>query len=100
MVSALGINAKLQKTKVVTPVGQTRPPEGWAKLNSNGFAFGNSGKARGRGVFRNHDGECIKGYARPLDYTSRTLGLKGWLDIGKGNGTAQTYHGAGCFKCC
>ena len=70
MISALGINTKLQKTKVFTPVGWTRPSEGWAKLNSNGFTFGNSEKAGGGGVFRNHDGEWIKGYARPLDYTS------------------------------
>ena len=49
MVSALGINAKLQKTKVVTPIGWTRPPEGWAKLNSNGFTFGNSVTMMGNG---------------------------------------------------
>lgn len=67
---SIGINAKLPKTKAVIPVGWTRPPEGWAKLNSNGFALGNPGRVGGGGVFLNHDGEWIKGYARPLGYTS------------------------------
>lgn len=69
---SIGINAKLQKTKAIIPVGWTRLLEGCAKLNSDGSALGNPRKAREGGVFRNHDGEWIKGYARPLRYTSNS----------------------------
>ena len=82
---SIGINAKLQKTKAIIPVGWTRLLEGWAKLNSDGSALGNPRRAREGGVFQNHDGEWIKGYARPLDTPAaagQSFELKGWLDIG------------------
>ena len=82
---SIGINAKLQKTKAIIPVGWTRLLEGCAKLNSDGSALGNPRKAREGGVFRNHDGEWIKGYARPLNTPAaagQSFELKGWLDIG------------------
>ena len=64
-----GINAKLQKPKTVIPVGWIKPLEGWTKLNSDGSVMGSTSKA-GEGVIRNHDGEWLKSYARPLGYTN------------------------------
>ena len=63
---SIGLNAKLPKAKAVLVVGWEKPPMGWAKLNSDGSAFGNTGRARGGGVIRDHDGQWLKGYARPL----------------------------------
>ena len=63
---SLGINCKVQKLKSVIPVGWTKPPEGWDKLNSNGSVMGSTGKARGEGVIRNHEGVWLKGYVRPI----------------------------------
>ena len=40
------------------------------KLNIDGSALGNPGKARCGGLLRNHQGEWIRGYARALGNTS------------------------------
>nr|POF26595.1 hypothetical protein CFP56_54222 [Quercus suber] len=36
---SVGLNAKLPRAKSVVAVGWEKPPVGWAKLNSNGFAL-------------------------------------------------------------
>ena len=39
---------------------------GSAKLNLDGSTFGSTGHVGGGGVIRDHDGQWLKGYARPL----------------------------------
>ena len=39
---------------------------GWVKLNSDGSAIGSTRRAGGGGVIRNHEGQWLRGYARPL----------------------------------
>ena len=39
---------------------------GWVKLNTDESAIGSTGRAGGGGVIRNHEGQWLKGYARPL----------------------------------
>ena len=67
------LNAKLPKAKSVIAMGWEKPPMGWAKLNSDRSAFGNTGRAGGGGVIRDHDGHWLKGYARPLGCTNSCM---------------------------
>ena len=46
---------------------------GWMKLNFDGFALGNSGKVGGGGLIRDHQGNWIRGYTRPLGNTSNFI---------------------------
>ena len=46
---------------------------GWAKLNSDGSALGNTGRVGGGGVIKDHDGHWLKGYARPLGCTNSCM---------------------------
>jgi len=69
----VGLNAKLPKAKSFIVAGWEKPPMGWAKLNSNGSAFGNTGRSRGGGIIRDHDGQWLKGYARPLGCTNSCM---------------------------
>ena len=46
---------------------------GWMKLNFDGFALGNSGKVGGGGLIRDHQGNWIRGYTRPLVNTSNFI---------------------------
>ena len=70
---SIGFNAKLQKAKVVIPIGWTKPPEGWVKLNSGGLVMRNPKKAGGGGMIRSPDGEWLTGYARPLGHTNSCM---------------------------
>ena len=66
---SIGMNAKMPKAKTIVAVGWEKLPVGWAKLNSYGSAIGNPGCAGGGGgvgVIRDHEGQWLKGYARPL----------------------------------
>ena len=40
----VGRNVKMPKAKIVVEVGWEKPPMGWAKLNSDGSAFGSIGQ--------------------------------------------------------
>ena len=70
---SIGFNAKLQKAKVVIPIGWMKPPEGWVKLNSGGSVMRNPKKAGGGGMIRSPDGEWLTGYARPLGHTNSCM---------------------------
>ena len=63
---SVGRNVKMPKAKIVVEVGWEKPPMGWVKLNTDGSAIGSTGRASGGGVIRNHEGQWLKGYARPL----------------------------------
>ena len=45
----------------------------WAKLNSDGSALGNPGRAGGGGVIRDHNGKWLKGYTRSLGCTNSCM---------------------------
>ena len=44
-----------------------------SKLNSDGSAIGSSGRAGGGGIIRDHNGQWLKGYARPLGCTNSCM---------------------------
>ena len=67
------MNAKIPKAKSVVAVGWEKPPVGWAKLNSDGSALGNPGRAGGGGVIRDHNGKWLKGYARSFGSTNNCM---------------------------
>ena len=46
---------------------------GWVKLNIDGSAIGSTGRAGGGGVIRNHEGQWLRGYARPLGYSNSCI---------------------------
>ena len=46
---------------------------GWVKLNTDGSAIGSTGRASGGGVIRNHEGQWLRGYARPLGYSNSCI---------------------------
>ena len=46
---------------------------GWVKLNTDGSAIGSIGRAGGGGVIRNHEGQWLRGYARPLGYSNSCI---------------------------
>ena len=43
------------------------------KLNTNGSAMRNPNRAGGRGLFKDHDGVWLKGFARGIGYTNSIL---------------------------
>ena len=63
---SVGRNAKVPKARIVVEVGWVKPPMGWVKLNTDGSAIGSTGCAGGGGVIRNHEGQWLRGFARPL----------------------------------
>ena len=70
---SVGLNAKMHKAKSVVVVGWEKPPVGWAKLNSDGSAFGNPRRADRGGVIRDHNGKWIIGYAWSLGCTNNCM---------------------------
>ena len=73
--------------KKVIQVAWEKPPMGWMKLNSNGSALGNPGKAGEGGLIHDHQGNWVRGYARALGNTSSSIAelwaLRDGLDIVK-----------------
>ena len=67
---SIGTNSRLNRMKAVIPVAWEKPPIGWLKLNSDGSALGNLGKAGGGGLIHDHQGNWIRGYARSLGNTN------------------------------
>ena len=61
---------KCQKNMVICNVRWERPPLGWFKLNTDGAAFGNPGRAGGGGVIRDREGRWVKGFARSIGFTT------------------------------
>ena len=51
----------------------TKPPVGWLKLNTDGFAVGNPGIAGGGGLIHNENGDWIMGLAKSLGITSGVI---------------------------
>ena len=66
----IGLEARIRPSKTIVLVGWEKPPSGWLKLNSDGLALKNPGKAGGRGLFRDHEGKWVKGYARGIGHTN------------------------------
>nr|POF07587.1 hypothetical protein CFP56_56191 [Quercus suber] len=52
----MSFNAKVRRNRAVIPVGWSKPPEGWAKLNTDGSVLGNPVRAGGGGVIRGKEG--------------------------------------------
>ena len=52
---AIGLEARSKPAKTIIPVGWEKPSWGWLKLNSDGSAINNPGKAGGGGLFRDHE---------------------------------------------
>ena len=67
---SIGMKTKIHPSKICIPVAWQKPPLGWAKLNTDGSALGNPGRAGGGGVIRDHLGHWIKGYNRALGTTN------------------------------
>ena len=64
------MEARSKPAKTIIPVGWEKPPWGWLKLNSDGSAINNPGKAGGGGLFRDHEGNWVKGYVGGIGHTN------------------------------
>ena len=67
---SIGMKTKIHSSKIHVPVAWQKPPFGWAKLNTDGSALGNPGRAGGGDVIRDHSGHWIKGYSHALGTTN------------------------------
>ena len=67
---SIGMKTKIHPSKIYVPVAWQKPPFGWAKLNADGSALGNPGRASGGDVIRDHSSHWIKGYSRALGTTN------------------------------
>ena len=56
--------------KTLIQVRWTRPCDGWYKLNLDGSAMGNPGRASGGGLIRDFKGRCIKGFTCNIGISS------------------------------
>ena len=66
---------KLKKPSIIwlfKCVGSNHPVD-WFKLNSEGAALGNSGKAGRGGLIRDHQGKWVKGYVRHIGFASSII---------------------------
>ena len=90
---AIGLEAKSKPVKTIIPVGWEKPPWGWLKLNSDGSSINNLGKAGVGGLFRDHEGNWVKGYARGIGHTNSFLAelwaLRDGLNIAREMGVSN-----------
>ena len=64
------MKTKNHLSRICVPVAWQKPPAGWMKLNTDGSALGNPGRAGGGGVIRDHLGNWIKGFGHALRTTN------------------------------
>ena len=69
----IGLSSKTKQLKNVVSVGWEKPLRGWVKLNTDRSAMKNPERVGGGGLFRNHDGVWLKGFARGLGFTNSIL---------------------------
>ena len=90
---AIGLEAKSKPAKSIIPVGWEKPPWGWLKLNSDGLTINNPGKAGGDGLFRDHEGNWVKGYSKGIGHTNSFLAelwaLRDDLNVAKEMGVSN-----------
>ena len=67
---SIGMKTKIHPSKICVPVASQKPPFRWAKLNTDGSALGNPGRAGGGGGIRDHSGHWIKGFSHALGTTN------------------------------
>ena len=65
---AIGLEARSKLAKTIIPVGWEKPLWGWLKLNFDGLTINNPGKTSGGGLFRDHEGNWVKGYVRGIGH--------------------------------
>nr|POE95235.1 putative ribonuclease h protein [Quercus suber] len=70
---SIGAKDRCNKMKKVIRVAWEKPALGWMKLNFDGSALGNLGKAGGGGLIRDHQGNWVRGYARAYGNTSNSM---------------------------
>lgn len=58
---------------IILHFGWSPPREGWFKLNTDGSALGNPGKAGIGGIIRDSNGRWVKGFWRYLGYTNSLI---------------------------
>lgn len=58
------------KSSKLSMVRWNRPSNGWVKLNTDGLALGNPGRASGGGLIHDSDGQWVKGFTRNIDYAT------------------------------
>ncbi|KAM3698353.1 hypothetical protein ACB098_06G182400 [Castanea mollissima] len=63
---AVGTRIKLPISRSIIPVAWRKPPEGWAKLNTDGSALGNPRMAGGGGLILDHNGDWMIGFLEVL----------------------------------
>ena len=51
-------------------MGWEKPPWGWLKLNYDGSAINNPGKAGEGGLFCDHEGNWVKGHVKGIGHTN------------------------------
>ncbi|KAF3952302.1 hypothetical protein CMV_022124 [Castanea mollissima] len=67
----VGVNGKRTQTRQQISVRWCSLPLHWHKVNSDGSAFGNPGRAGGGDLIRHDKGEWIRGYARAIGCTTK-----------------------------
>ena len=67
---SIEMKTKVPLSKTCVLVSWQKPHVGWAKLNTDGSALGNSGRAGEGRVIRDHSDHWIKGYSRALGTTN------------------------------
>ena len=64
-------NSIIKSSKLLIMVRWNKPSNGWVKLNTDGSALGNPGRARGGGLIRDSDGQWVKGFTRNIGYATK-----------------------------
>lgn len=64
------INPKLSSSRYIVQVRWEKPQRGWVRLNTDGSALGNLGRAGCGSIIRNEHGDWLGGFSRNIGVTT------------------------------
>ena len=59
--------------KTMVQVRWDKPQSGWTRLNTDGSAFGNPGRAGGGSLIRDDQGNCVAGFSMNIGFSTSFL---------------------------